>query len=168
MRTHAKISMGSTSHLTASSGCFTQSAACSRALNISIGSLAGLRSDSLLARMNFRKPRLPYNAWLILIRTGVILSLGCLLTSCVSAKTPHQNFLESLEASVGRDIRRHVEFERYQRTMLPNGNFEYRLTRRYGRWAKAACTTIFEVDPDTFKVLHAGFSGSKGDCAIPL
>jgi hypothetical protein len=97
---------------------------------------------------------------------SIILAFSLLVTSCVSAKTPYENFVAGLRAWEGKDIRRDPEFSAYRRAVLSNGNYEYRLTRPYGQ-GKGPCTTIYEVDPNNYKIVRSDFSGSKDDCIIP-
>lgn len=90
----------------------------------------------------------------------VMVTYGCLWVS------PHVNFLNTLKASVGRDIRNHADFDKYHVIELPNGNAEYRyLKQMTGRGP--GCTLIYQVDPKTYKILQARFIGSEQECAIP-
>jgi hypothetical protein len=97
---------------------------------------------------------------------GPLFGAEILIAACIPRVTPHENFLNSLRLSVGRDIRNHVEFAQYQRKILANGNYEFRMTRPYGR-RRGPCTTIYEVDPISYKILRSDFIGSKEDCIIP-
>ena len=86
---------------------------------------------------------------------------------CATAKTSHENYLESLRGVVGRDFRTLAEFRRFEPHALPNGNIEYRWTRQMLRRSKP-CTDIFEVDPRTYIILRADFIGGPDDCVIPI
>lgn len=81
--------------------------------------------------------------------------------------TDHENFLQSMRGMVGKDIRRHVDFNRMDQQKLPNGNTEYRLTQPASRRTKP-CTNIYEVDPKTYIIQRADFVGAPADCIIPI
>src|SRR5438094_10332238 len=85
----------------------------------------------------------------------LVVSLAGMANACLSTTTPHQNYLNYLHAWVGGDIRKHGLLHRFERTVLPNSNYEYRWTRRMT--SNEPCTDIFEVDPATFKVINARF-----------
>ena len=87
------------------------------------------------------------------------------LSSCISATTPHQNFLSNLQFAVGTDIRGRRDFTQYVATVLPNGHIEYRYTQRYPP-GRGLCTTIYEVDPSTYRILRADYLGTSDDCVI--
>src|SRR6267378_8184739 len=65
-----------------------------------------------------------------LMQITIVCVTPLLILGCMSATSPHENFLRNLHMAVGRDIRSHSEFRAYQRTNLPNGHSEYRLSRR--------------------------------------
>jgi hypothetical protein len=103
------------------------------------------------------------------MRCLMLATIACVTTllilGCMSSTSPHENFLRNLYMSVGTDIRSHSKFPAYQRTDLPNGNSEYRFSRRILS-GRQPCTNIYEVDPKTYQVLKADFAGSPQDCAI--
>jgi hypothetical protein len=96
-------------------------------------------------------------------RAAIFIS-ALVFEGCLSSTTPHENFRKNL-LTVGGDIRNRNDYPRYERVNLANGNVEYRLTRRYPP-GKGLCTTIYEVDPKTFKILRADFLGSPDDCVL--
>lgn len=69
---------------------------------------------------------------------------------------------------VGTDIRKHANFDQLERRALPNGNTEYRYTRRMGRGTTNPCTSIYEVDPKTYIVVRTEFAGAPNDCVVPI
>jgi hypothetical protein len=83
----------------------------------------------------------------------------------MSSTTPHENFLHSLLLSVGRDIRNFQDFDKYRSHALANGNVQYQYTRRIPP-GRHPCTTIYDVDPQTYKIVRADFKGSRDDCVI--
>jgi len=115
-------------------------------------------------------PWLPRTQAIWSIRCFTLVTIACVTTfpsaGCMSSTSPHENFLRALHMAVGRDIRTHPRFSAFQRTDLPNGNSEYRLSRRILAGTQP-CTDIYEVDPKTYQVLRADFEGSPQDCVIP-
>jgi len=105
---------------------------------------------------------------------AVLLSLiAVVLSGCANEKA-HENYKATLSSFVGRNISDARNFFRgddMEVKQLPNGHSEYRFTIQY----KAnfgppyePCTSIFEVDPASQKILRADFIGTKHDCIIPL
>jgi hypothetical protein len=97
----------------------------------------------------------------------VWLLTACFTGGCIASETSHENFLANLSAWDGKDIRNHLDFRRFDRTVLANGHYEYRFVRQILIKKKGLCTSIFEVDPVTFMVLRTDYAGSTEACAIP-
>ena len=96
--------------------------------------------------------------------------IAILLDGCANEKA-HENYKETLGRFVGKDISDARNFFRSQDAeikKLPNGHSEYRFTIQYKGGSYGPCTTIFEVDPTSKKILQADFVGSKHDCIVPL
>ena len=100
-------------------------------------------------------------------RTCVLLAATQLFLGCEYKLTPHENFVNGLiENTAGYDIRKFRDFENFVQTPLPNGNIEFRLTRRFFP-AKNPCSLIYEVDAATYKIVRARYEGADSDCILP-
>ena len=98
-------------------------------------------------------------------RLGIILVIvTSVIGGCVTSTSPHENYLSSmLRSSIGRDIRRDTDFNKYENRVLQNGNVEYRRTDKF---RVGTCVSIYEVDPSSYVVLRADFVGTQSSCAI--
>lgn len=101
----------------------------------------------------------------------IALSMLVTLLGCVYPDA-HESFKEMLNSFVGEEFIRAKNY--YGRTMkwevteLPNGNLEYRRTEKYPpdifKKNPGPCTSIFEVDAKTKKIIRVDWEGSKRDC----
>ena len=100
--------------------------------------------------------------------TLVLVAATQVVLGCVHEKrTPHENFVRALiEIAPGHDIRKDLQFEKYKQTPLPNGNIEFRLTRRFPP-GKNPCSLIYEVDAATYKIVRGRYEGADSDCVLP-
>ncbi len=98
---------------------------------------------------------------------AVVVVLGC------TTVTPHENFVNMLNRQVGKNwiwLRDHYQFPSEKTLIsskeLPNGNVvkKYKSTWGFGR--KRTCISIYEIDPKTDIIVHAGFEGTEEDCVI--
>jgi len=91
-----------------------------------------------------------------------------LISICFGCNTisPHDNFLQALNSSIGRSIDNVPNYQWPHESDLmsskkiENGNLENRY--RYIR----SCVLIFEIDSSTRKIVRADFEGKTTDCVI--
>lgn len=89
----------------------------------------------------------------------------------------HDNYKESLYSFIGKSIEQAKGFygreRKWEVITLTNGNQEYRfndenvrsvITKNFG----GLCTTIFEVDAQSRKIIRADFIGGRRECIIPI
>jgi 2-keto-3-deoxy-galactonokinase len=90
-----------------------------------------------------------------------------MLYGCVYP-TAHENFKNNLKLYIGREINSVSAYspKNLRVSVLSNGNLEYRYIEQYRD--HGLCTTIFEVDAATKKIIRADFAGLENDCFIPL
>src|SRR4051812_47843818 len=87
--------------------------------------------------------------------------------SCSASRTPHENFVEgAMTAMVGQDIRRDLDYDKFQQSTLPGGNIEFRWVRIFPPGEKP-CTLIYEVNPRSYIIVRATYDGSERDCVLP-
>ena len=98
---------------------------------------------------------------------AVVLFLAHMLLSCTTA-TPHENFKNGLQLSVGWSIdSQGYSGEGYPHLLLSqktlqNSNLEY----RYEGDGFPPCIHIFEVNPRTRIIVRADFEGTERNCYI--
>ncbi|MES1982085.1 MAG: hypothetical protein V4443_06375 [Pseudomonadota bacterium] len=96
--------------------------------------------------------------------------VACILlpmSGCTSI-SPHANFLQALNGSIGRGIDNVPSYhwphakDLIETKHLQNGNIEN--TYKYIR----TCRYIFEVNPNSRSIVGARYEGSERDCIIAL
>jgi hypothetical protein len=93
-----------------------------------------------------------------------IVSLG----ACAPGRVAHENFLESMQIQVGRDIanpnlmRNRYPERRVSTKVLQNGNTEEEFLDGIG----LKCRVFFEIDNKTAKVVAWRYEGTQRYCAI--
>ena len=99
------------------------------------------------------------------INQYALLLLGALVGAGCSSITPHDNFKQILDNSIGQSISNARggwpdKEGLIDTTPLPNGHVEYRY--KYLR----SCRYMFEVNPATHLIVGARFEGKDTDCVI--
>jgi hypothetical protein len=104
------------------------------------------------------------------MRTQLVVVVLSILVSGCPATLNHQNFMDIMQAQVGRRIDDRDSFRnRYSQRrvgvkLLPNGNEEEEYMFGY----KHRCHVFFELDHKAAKVVAWRYEGSKSDCSIAL
>jgi hypothetical protein len=101
-----------------------------------------------------------------------ILALTVAIVAGCAHFTPeaaHENFKRDLRADIGQDIDHSTYTSldprlRLSEERLANGQIRYRYKSGIGN---GQCTTIYDVDPLTRKIVAVNFEGSTRECSLP-
>ena len=102
-----------------------------------------------------------------LISTFLAVVTPLVLVGCLSMDS-HQNFMNTLQLSVGRSLSNPYLYTNRNRNLyvatkpLPNGNVEEEFKGGRG----PTCRVFFEIDNKAEKVVSWRYEGSDEDCAI--
>ena len=102
-----------------------------------------------------------FQAKILFVSSALMLS-GC----AFFAGSPHQNFVDHLNAMIGKSIDDTPSYQwphpedLIESRILPNGNMENKYKYR------GTCRYIFEIDQKTRKIVGARYEGKDTDCYI--
>jgi hypothetical protein len=99
-------------------------------------------------------------------QSALTMLIGCLLlllSPACSSITPHENFVMSMQAAIGKSTDR-VAWRRPEQLIglktLPNGNIEESYKFRN------SCFYYYEIDPKAHLIVGWRFEGTERDCQI--
>lgn len=97
-----------------------------------------------------------------------IVSILFILGAC-SGVTPHQNFINHMNAMIGKNIDE-IPYYQFgnkesliQETVLPNGNIENKYLEKN---RSGTCIYIFEIDPKSRTILRWRTEGDEKACIV--